>query len=335
MGEALQEARYWEAEAGFAHCRLCPWQCKIRPDKLGRCRARRNDGGTLHTLNYARVTAANLDPIEKKPLYHFHPGSAILSLGTFGCNLTCQFCQNWEISQGEPQTRHMAPATVVGLAKGYVSSGNIGIAYTYSEPMIWHEYVYDTSILVREAGLKNVLVTNGIVEEKPLRDLLPLVDAMNVDIKAMDEGFYRKLCSGEAWVPRRTVEIAHEAGVHVEITNLIIPGYNDSDEELIRLFDWAASVSEKMPVHLSAYHPDYKLEAPPTPAGTLRHAFHLAKERLQFVYVGNTQIDGTTDTTCPQCGKVPVRRRGFGASVSGISGGKCANCGEDLNVTGQ
>jgi len=328
------QARYWEPAEDHVQCFLCTWHCKIKPGKLGRCRARRNDAGALVSLNYGQVTAIALDPIEKKPLYHFHPGATILSLGTFGCNLTCQFCQNWEISQGRPATRPLPPEDAAKLAVEYVPRGNIGIAYTYSEPMIWHEYVTDTATLVRDAGLKNVLVTNGIVEEQPLRDLLPLVDAMNVDIKAMSEDFYRKLCSGAAWVPRRTVEMAFAAGVHVEITNLLIPGYNDSEDELRALFDWAASISPKLPVHLSAYRPAYKLDAPATPPSTLRKAYELAKEKLHFVYVGNLPLDGTSDTTCPQCHKLAIKRRGFSASAQSLQQGSCPECGEDLNVTG-
>ncbi len=333
MAEELVECRYYESADGFLHCHLCPFNCKIRPGKVGACRVRKNDDGVLRSLNYAQVTSVALDPIEKKPLYHFYPGTKILSLGTFGCNLSCVYCQNWQISQRRPSTRYLAPDQAVQMAQEQVRRGNnIGIAYTYNEPIIWYEYVYDTARLAQEAGLKNVLVTNGIIEEEPLRDLLPYMDAMNVDIKSMDEQFYHRLCKGMGWPARRTVEIAIER-CHVEITVLIIPGENDSDEDLVPLFDWAASVDKQLPVHLSAYRPAYQFDAPPTPPETLRRAWELARQRLQFVYVGNLFIDGTTDTQCPQCGATAVRRSGFGGRIQQVTDqGRCSNCGAPLNI---
>lgn len=333
MNEELVECRYYETGEGYLQCQLCPWHCRIPPNKAGICRVRENIGGVLRSLNYAEVTSAHMDPIEKKPLYHFHPGSGILSLGTFGCNLSCKFCQNWEISQGRPPTQHLEPEEALALAqKGQRQSGNIGIAYTYNEPIIWYEYVYDTAQLVHEAGMVNVLVTNGLIEEEPLRELLPYVDAMNVDIKAWSEDFYRKICHGEAWPARRTVEIAAQQ-CHVEITVLIIPGYNDSDEELEKIFDWAASVRRDMPVHLSRYYPAYKFDAPSTPAETLRHAYQLARQRLEYVYVGNIYIDGTSDTRCPECGEIVINRSGFHSQATNLTeDGRCKSCGAQLNI---
>jgi len=329
----LVECRYYEVGDDFLHCHLCPFNCKIRPGKVGVCRVRKNVDGVLRSLNYAEATSVGMDPIEKKPLYHFYPGTQILSLGTFGCNLSCVYCQNWQISQEQPPTRHLAPAEAVELAEKQAQQGNnIGIAYTYNEPIIWYEYVYDTAKLAQGAGLKNVLVTNGLIEEEPLRELLPYIDAMNVDIKSMDEGFYHKLCKGMGWPARRTVEIAAEQ-CHVEITVLIIPGENDSDENLEAIFDWAASVNEQMPVHLSRYHPAYKFNAPPTSAETLRRAWELARQRLEFVYVGNIVMDGTTDTQCPQCQATVVSRSGFGSRTEQLTeDGRCGNCGAQLNI---
>ncbi len=333
MATELVECRHYDAADGFLHCRLCPFQCKIRPGKVGVCRVRKNVDGVLRSLNYAEVTSVAMDPIEKKPLYHFYPGSHILSLGTFGCNLGCVYCQNWQISQQRPATRRLEPADAVRLAQERAEQGNnIGIAYTYNEPIIWYEYVYDTARLAREVGLKNVLVTNGIIEEEPLRGLLPYVDAMNVDIKSMDEEFYRRLCKGMGWPARRTVEIASEQ-CHVEITVLIIPGENDSEENLTALFDWAASVDQQMPVHLSRYRPAHQFDAPPTPPETLRKAWELAHQRLEFVYVGNIVIDGTTDTQCPRCQATVVSRSGFSGRIEQLTeDGRCGNCGAELNV---
>lgn len=327
------ECRYYEVADDLLQCHLCPFNCKIPLGKTGRCQVRKNVDGVLRSLNYAEVTSVAMDPIEKKPLYHFYPGSQILSVGTFGCNLSCVYCQNWQISQQHPATRHLAPDEAVQQAQRYAQEGNnIGIAYTYNEPIIWYEYVYDTARLAREAGLKNVLVTNGIIEEQPLRELLPYIDAMNVDIKSMDEEFYHRLCKGMGWPARRTVEIAAEQ-CHVEITVLIIPGENDSEENLAALFDWAASVDQQMPVHLSRYHPGHQFNAPPTPTETLRRAWELACQRLEFVYVGNIFIDGTTDTQCPQCQATAVSRSGFAGRIAQLTeDGRCGNCGAELNI---
>ncbi|MBC7287992.1 MAG: AmmeMemoRadiSam system radical SAM enzyme [Armatimonadetes bacterium] len=325
------QCRYWQRRDEVVECLLCPWHCKIKPGATGRCGVRYNDAGTLRCLTYGRVTAVNLDPIEKKPLYHFHPGEPILSIGSWGCNLSCVFCQNWSISQQRAPTQDLSPQQAVRLAEELRSRGNFGISYTYNEPFIWFEYVYDTAKLARERGLANVLVTNGIIEEEPLRELLPLIDAMNVDIKSMKDSFYRKLCKGAVGIAQRTVEIAF-GRTHVEITNLVITGENDSDEDFEKLAEWAASVSVKLPVHVSRYFPAYRFDAPPTPLERLQRAVDILREKLAFVYVGNVDLPGGSDTVCPACGKVAIKRRGYYTTVVGLTDGRCSNCGEDLNV---
>lgn len=327
-----REARYYETAGDRVTCLLCPWHCGLALGKSGRCGVRTNRDGRLWTLNYAEVTSVALDPIEKKPLYHFHPGAQILSLGTFGCNLKCAFCQNWQISQQRPRTRELLPAQAAQAAADYVREGNIGLAFTYNEPFIWYEYVRETAALVKAAGLHNVLVTNGLVEAAPLEELLPFVDAMNIDVKAMSERFYREHCAGQGLPARLTVERA--AGrCHIEVTNLIIPGANDSESELRALVDWLAGVSPEIPLHFSAYHPDYHFDAPPTPPDTLRRAYDLAREKLRYVYVGNAWLPGTTDTRCAGCGQVAVRRRGMSGEVLGLTAeGRCTGCGADLNI---
>ena len=333
MGEELlRKCVHYEQADDRLVCHLCVHECKIAEGKTGVCRVRKNVGGTLRSLNYARITSAGMDPIEKKPLYHFHPGSQILSLGTFGCNLSCAFCQNWGISQGNPPTEPLTPEEAVALAKERVAQGNIGIAYTYNEPIIWYEYVYDTAKLVKEAGLCNVLVTNGIIQEAPLLEILPLVDAMNVDVKSMNDEFYRKLCgapSGE--LARRTVETAF-GRVSVEITNLVVTGENDTEEDFRALTDWAASVSPDLPLHISRYHPAYKLSAPPTPLETLEKAAAIAREKLHYVYVGNAYVPGGGDTVCPGCGEVVVSRQGYSTSSRLTEDGRCPSCGGDVNM---
>jgi pyruvate formate lyase activating enzyme len=326
-----REAAYYETAGERVTCRLCPWHCGLMSGRTGRCGVRTNEAGRLLTANYAEITSVALDPIEKKPLYHFHPGASILSLGTFGCNLKCAFCQNWQISQERPRTQVLLPEDALALAQRYVPQGNIGLAYTYNEPFIWYEYVRDTAPLIKAAGLHNVLVTNGIVEAEPLAELLPFIDAMNVDVKSMSERFYLEHCAGQGLPARLTVERAWEHCL-VEVTNLLIPGHNDSDEDLRALVDWLAGVSPEIPLHFSAYHPDYQFDAPATPAAALQRAYELAREKLKYVYVGNVDLPGTTDTRCGGCGAVVVKRRGMSGQAVGLTAeGRCAGCGADLN----
>jgi pyruvate formate lyase activating enzyme len=329
----LKEALYWEqAEGGRVHCLLCPHGCSIGEGEVGRCRVRRNVAGKLRSLNYSRISSAHWDPIEKKPLFHFHPGSPILSLGTVGCNLACAFCQNWSISQGTVGTQRLTPDEAVEHARREAS--NVGIAYTYNEPFIWYEFVSETARLAKAAGMKNVLVTNGYINEAPLRELLPYIDAMNVDIKSMSEDFYRELCRGRPEPPRRTVEIAREVGCHVEVTNLVIPNWNDGDDDLQCLIEWVAGLGRDVPLHFSRYHPDYKLTEPPTPAETLVKAREMAQQKLDYVYVGNLFGSAGEDTVCPACGKVVVARRGFAVSRVSVKEGRCEHCGAEIAIVG-
>jgi pyruvate formate lyase activating enzyme len=211
------------------------------------------------------------------------------------------------------------------------AQGNLGIAYTYNEPFISYEYLVDTAPLIAAAGMKNVLVTNGVVEAEPLQTLLPYIHAMNVDIKSMSDDFYRRLCGGRTQAPRETVEAA-VGRCHVEITNLLIPGENDADDQIQTLVDWVAGVSKHLPVHFSAYHPAHRFKAAPTPASTVKRAYDIAIQKLKYVYIGNLYLDGTTDTRCPDCGVVAVTRNGFQARPTGISEGRCSSCGAELNI---
>ncbi|MDP4092945.1 MAG: AmmeMemoRadiSam system radical SAM enzyme [Bacillota bacterium] len=271
------------------HCYLCPHQCVIKPDNIGTCRVRKNIDGQLYSLNYGKIASVSLDPIEKKPLKRFHPESYILSTGTFGCNLKCSFCQNWSIAHQNPDTVDATPGDIVTAALNARKEGNIGIAYTYNEPSIWYEFVYDTSKAAKEAGLLNVLVTNGFITREPLLELLPYIDAMNIDVKAYTNTFYKDICKATLDNVKETVGLA--AGkCHVEVTTLVIPGLNDSIEEIEELSSWLASISPEIPLHLSRFFPNYLMkDRPVTPAQTLYNAKDKAKEYLKYVYVGNVR----------------------------------------------
>lgn len=322
-------AKYWVPEDGAVRCRLCPHACLIREGRRGRCRVRENRGGRLVSLIYGLVASAHVDPLEKKPLYHFHPGKWVLSIGTNGCNFSCLFCQNSEISQGWVEGTLWPPEETVRLGG---EGGSIGIAYTYNEPFIWFEYVLDCARLARERGLVNVLVTNGYVDPEPLEELLPYVDAMNIDLKALDEGFYARLCGGRLAPVLETIRRAARS-THVELTNLLVTGENDSPEQVARLADWVAEeVGRQTPLHISRYFPAYRFSAPPTPIERLLAAWEAASERLDYVYLGNVAASVGRDTLCPSCKATVIERRGYAARVVGLDGGCCSSCGRELPI---
>lgn len=323
----MQEAKYYrKLDDSRIECQLCPRKCIIAEGKAGFCRVRVNLKGILYTKIYQQISSCALDPIEKKPLYHFYPGSEILSLGTLGCNFKCPFCQNWEISQSEVPTRAQTSQEVVEYAR---QCNSIGIAYTYNEPFIWFEYVYETAQLARQHKLVNVLVTNGFVNEEPLRELLPIIDAMNIDLKSISNDFYRDYCRGELEPVLRTIKIS-SGFCHVELTNLIIPTLNDSQDNIQKLIDWVADLNPKMPLHFSRYFPHYKMTIPPTPVETLVQAWMLARKKLKFVYLGNILDPQTSTTYCPACNKPLISRRGYSIDFNYVEGGKCKYCGEKI-----
>ena len=269
-------------------CTLCFQHCRLAEGQTGACRARANRGGEIVPLNYGRLTALALDPIEKKPLRRFHPGSRILSVGSFGCNLHCPFCQNAEIAAAgtESYTRDCSPEQLVQLALRLREQGNLGVAYTYNEPLVGYEYVGDCAALVHEAGMVNVLVTNGTLEEAPWRALLPLLDGVNIDLKGFTQGWYDRL-GGDLETVRRSIALAAPV-CHLEVTTLVVPGENDSEEEMRALSAWLASVSPEIPLHVSRFFPRHQMQdRPPTPVDTVYRLAEVARERLRYVYTGN------------------------------------------------
>jgi len=268
-----------------------------------------------------------MDPIEKKPLYHFHPGTFILSIGQAGCTFRCEFCQNYQLLDPDIPERSLTPLTAVELAK---RERSIGIAYTYNEPYVGFEYVMDTAKLARDAGLKNVLVTNGYYMPEPFAELAPLTDAMNIDLKSIRQEFYEQQSHGDIAPVQRTIETAARRGIHVELTLLLIPGLNDSEQELKDWVDYVAGVDAEIPVHFSAYHPAYKMTIPPTRAESLELAYNIAVKKLKWVYVGNVVGMVGSNSACPQCGAVLIRRQGYQIQIDALKGAKCGKCGAQL-----
>lgn len=292
----MHTALFFEKETSSrVRCLLCPHRCVIAEGESGHCHARINSLGILYAQTYGVVSSLALDPIEKKPLAHFYPGSQILSFGSFGCNLSCLFCQNHEISQtGVPESKGKIPSykimtaeQLVRMALEAVPLGNIGIAYTYNEPLISYEFVYDTSVLVRDSGLKNVLVTNGYINSEPLAAILPFIDAMNIDLKAFTNSFYQKICGGKLNPVLETIA-ACVGRTHVEVTTLVIPGHNSAPDEIDRLSSALASISPDIPLHLNRHHSDYRMAEPaPIRHDELLVLASIARRHLTHVHCGN------------------------------------------------
>jgi pyruvate formate lyase activating enzyme len=318
-------------ENGKILCTLCPRYCKIGPGQAGFCYIRQNLDGTLITTGYGHPTGFAVDPIEKKPLNHFLPGTGILSFGTAGCNLGCKFCQNWSMSKArldDMNAMSVSPAEVVALAQRYHTPS---IAYTYNDPVIFGEYVIDISRLARDAGIKSVMVTNGYIDKQARKDVYTYVDAANVDLKAFTENFYHKLTFAHLDDVLDTLHwLKHETAVWFEITTLLIPGENDSDEELSRMCEWIlTNLGDTVPLHFTAFHPDFKMrDIPPTPASSLKKAREIAiRAGIKYCYVGNV-VDREGQTTyCPQCKKALIERDWHSVIKNNLKNGKCGFCG--------
>jgi len=322
------EAKYYAKKDSYIECSICPHYCKIKPGKQGLCRSRKNEKGTLLVTNYGETTSIALDPIEKKPLYHYYPGSQILSISCNSCNMFCPFCQNWEISQNEVKTEYISPEMLAKIAKEHAS---IGVAYTYTEPLMWYEYLLDAGEAIHKDGKKNVLVTNGLINEKPLLELLPLIDAMNIDLKTMNPEVYKSPLGGDLDTVKRTIEIAH-SHCHIEITNLLVTTLNDRKKDIDKLIEYVAALDKDIPLHFSRYYPNYKYEQPPTPTKKLKYAYEKAKEKLNYVYLGNILTDDGSNTYCPKCSSLLIERMYFKAMTKGLKGDKCVHCGEKVNI---
>ena len=321
------------AKENFVQCQLCPRRCILQEGQRGNCRVRVNSGGRMRSLVYGKPCAINLDPIEKKPMFHMYPKSIAFSIGTAGCNLHCKYCQNWGISQAEPErTKNydLPPEEVVKNALKYKCKS---IAYTYNDPIIFYEYMFDTSKIAHQHGLKNIVVTAGFINPEPLLELCSVVDAVKVDLKAMTEEFYQTVCFGQLAPVLETLKVLKKQKIWVEIVNLIVPTLNDKEEDISRLIDWVLdNMGPDVPLHFSKFWPQYQLKnLPPTPTKTLDMALEMARaKKVHYAYVGNIPGHEGNNTYCPFDGKLLIRRVGYSVLEYNIVDGKCKFCGNEI-----
>jgi pyruvate formate lyase activating enzyme len=325
----MREAKYWESKKDYIQCTLCPHNCKIIEDKTGLCKVRKNVDGKLMSLVYGKAVAVNVDPIEKKPLYHFMPGTKSLSIGTVGCNLFCSHCQNWDIARGTPESIpaiDLTPKQVIEMAK---EKGVETISYTYNEPTVFFEYALECAKLAKKEGIKNIIVTNGFINKEPAEEFIKYMDAANVDLKAFNDDFYKKICGGKLSVVLDTLKLFHKNKdkIWIEITNLIIDGKNDLTKEVDKMCKWIKeNLSSDVPIHFSRSFPMYKMQdISPTPENTLIRVRNIAMKYLNYVYIGNTELE--SNTVCPKCKKILIHRRQYSLENNLVEGNKCA-CGE-------
>ncbi len=328
----VAEARFYEKLAELkVKCTLCPRECQVADRERGYCGVRENRGGEYKTLVYNRPCSANPDPIEKKPLFHFLPGTAAFSIATAGCNIECKFCQNWQISQFRPEqvaSTYLTPENIVSLAR---QTRCKSIAYTYSEPVIFYEYMYDIAKLGKSRGVYSVIISNGYISEKPLRELCNVLTAVKIDLKAYTEKFYRDTCSGELKPILKTLEILADIGIWTELVVLIVPTLNDSEAEIRDMSKWIVThMGKNVPVHFTRFHPTYKIRnLPSTPVKTLERSREIAlAEGLNFAYVGNVWGHKGENTYCPKCSSPVVERYGYHIKAVRLEHGKCKKCGE-------
>jgi pyruvate formate lyase activating enzyme len=332
----MKQALFFETQSdGQIRCNLCPRFCIISHDKCGNCRVRCNNNGILFSSNYGRLTAINTDPIEKKPLYHFYPGSNIFSIGSAGCNFHCRFCQNFEISQSSVQEllpNTYTPKNIVESA--FNKTDNIGIAYTYNEPTVFFEFMMDTARLAKDKGLKNVVVTNGFINPEPLESLCDFTDAFNVDLKSFSESIYKDMAGGALAPILKNLKFLRTKQKHLEIAHLVVTDMNDQINDFKEMIRWISSeLGQETILHISRYFPRYRYSSPPTPESKLMEFYEVAKEKLLFVYLGNTSGKHGHHTTCPGCNKIVIRREGYSTDISELDGsGHCCHCGRFIAV---
>lgn len=314
-------------------CQLCPHYCTINNNELGKCKARQNKDGSLISLSYGKACTIGLDPIEKKPLYHFLPKKEALSIATAGCNLSCGHCQNFEISQCSPRDigQEISPKEVIEKAKQ--NNAEI-IAYTYTEPTIFYEYMLDIAKLAKKEGIKNVMISNGFINQEPLKKLIPYLDAANIDFKAMSDKHYQEVCGARLKPVLETIKTMYQEGVWIELTNLLITGLNDSEQDIEKLSDGVnKNLGNDVPIHFSAFYPVYKMKnREATTIDKLREAREIAKNKgIKYVYTGNLPDPEGNNTYCPECGNIVIKRSNFSVIGNKLEGDKCPKCGEKIS----
>jgi pyruvate formate lyase activating enzyme len=329
-----KEAMFWKATKNeMVQCVLCPHHCIIAHEKRGICGVRKNEHGKLFTLIYGACSSIADDPIEKKPLYHFYPGSLVFSLGSVGCSFRCDHCQNYSISMARPEELSLQDIPPEKVSEIAYDHGCRGVAWTYNEPTIWYEYTLDAAKLVKNTGLYTVYVTNGYIEKEPLEEIAPYLDAMNIDVKAFHDEFYRTICKARLAPVLQTCERAKKLGIHLELTYLVIPGFNDADQEIKEFCQWIREkLGAETPVHFSRFHPDYKMkDTQATSINTLLACHSIAKDAgLQFVYLGNITHGDYDNTYCPSCKNLLIERYGFSIQIKGLTKEKCNKCGATI-----
>jgi len=345
----MKQARLYEKLGDdLVRCTACSWYCRIAPNQVGICATRLNQKGKLYSLVYGLAIGLHLDPVEKKPLYHFYPGEKLLSFGTSGCNFGCLFCQNWEMSNQiknqkskiknlkkeltnfiKAMSQKITPKKIVEMA---VNFGAKGIAYTYNEPAIFIEFAHDCMVLAKKKGLKNVFVSNGFESKESFDYIKDYLDAINIDLKSFRPEFYQKVCLSKIEPVKENIKRYFEAGIETEVTTLVIPGYNDTQKELEQIAQYLVSISPDIPWHISAFYPAYKmLDVPPTPVEKLILAYEIGKKAgLRYVYVGNVYDPLRSSTFCPKCGAMLVKREGYSVSIVNLKNGTCDKCGEKI-----
>ncbi len=323
------QARFFNTETKT--CRLCPRHCHIPDGSFGFCRVRENQNGTLYSKTYGKITACGIDPIEKKPLYHFLPGTQTVSVSSFGCNFTCKHCQNFSLSQSEPQTARVLPEDIVDAA---VRAAVPSISFTYHEPTVMYEFMEGVCQLAKAAGLKTAMVTNGYLSEEAVRDIAPYMDAFRIDLKAFSDSFYRSVCGGAHLEPvLETICLVHELKRHLELVTLIIPGLNDSADEIAAMLRWETeTLGRSVPHHFTAFTPMYQMtDRKPAVHADVDRVFRMAKKAgLYYPYVGNVMHAEGSYTYCPECGKRVIVRAGYVSRADGLKDGRCTFCGREI-----
>jgi len=326
--QPLVEVAFQHRDGDKLQCAICPHYCVLSEGELGVCGGRKVIEDHLIAVNYGQICSLNLDPIEKKPLYHFYPGSEILSVGPNGCNLSCEWCASFRTTQKLAPTRVVSPEALADMVEAV---DGIGAAYTYAEPLIWFEYVLDAGRILHEHSLVNIFISNGYINAEPLKKLLPIADAFNIDLKVNDDQCYKQFCGGCLEDVQRTIHIVYDAGKHLEITHLLVPGVSADLKKLEHLINWIAAIDTNIPLHLTRYFPANRYNEPPTDLKIMKEAYNMARSKLDWVYLGNVWTGDGEDSYCPYCGALLIKRVDLEVEIKGLEDKYCKKCGKELH----